>query len=58
MKISPEALALREKRNAAIRAAYDELNRQQKWSQSEIYAQLSDRFYLLERQLQYIVRGS
>ena len=43
MKTSPEALALREKRNAAIRAAYDELNRQQKWSQSEIYAQLSDR---------------
>ncbi len=58
MKSSPEASALREKRNAAIRAAYNELNKQQKWSQSEIYAQLSDRFFLLERQLQYIIRGT
>lgn len=58
MKTSDQALALRQKRDEAIRAAYRELNKQQKWSQGEIYAKLSDRFYLLERQLQYIVRGS
>ena len=58
MKTSKQALALRQKRDEVIRAAYTELNKQQKWSQGEIYHQLSDRFFLLERQLQYIVRGA
>ena len=58
MKLSEEALALRKKRDEAIRTAYWELNKQQKWSQTQIYDQLSERFFLLERQLQYIVRGS
>lgn len=57
MKTSEQALALREKRNRAIRAKYDELLKQNRWSQSEIYYQLSEQFYLLERQIQYIVHG-
>ena len=55
MKTSEQALALREKRNRAIRAKYDELLKQNRWTQSEIYYQLSEQFYLLERQIQYIV---
>ena len=57
MKTSKQALALREKRNRAIRAKYDELLKQNRWSQCEIYYQLSEQFYLLERQIQYIVHG-
>lgn len=57
MKQSEQALALCEKRNRAIRAKYDELLKQNRWSQSEIYYQLSEQFYLLERQIQYIIRG-
>lgn len=57
MKTSMEALALREKRNAAIRAMYDEMNKEQKWTQAEIYHRLSERFYLLERHLHNIVNG-
>ena len=55
MKQSEQALALREKRNRAIRAKYDELLKQDRWSQSEIYYQLSEQFYLLERQIYRIV---
>lgn len=55
MKTSEEAKALRAKRDAAIKAMYAELNKQQKWSQAEIYHRLSERFYLLERQLHNIV---
>lgn len=55
MKTSEQALALREKRNRAIRAKYDELLKQNRWSQSEIYYQLSEQFYLLERQIYRIV---
>lgn len=57
MKLSEQALALREKRNKAIRAKYDELLMQKRWTQSEIYYQLSEQFYLLERQISYIVHG-
>ena len=57
MKSSEQALALREKRNRAIRAKYDELLKQNKWSQGEIYYQLSEQFYLLERQINFIVHG-
>ena len=57
MKTSEQALALREKRNRAIRAKYDELLKQNRWTQSEIYYQLSEQFYLLEQQIQYIVHG-
>lgn len=55
MKTSMEAWVLREKRNAAIRAKYEEMNKEQKWTQAEIYHRLSERFYLLERQLHNIV---
>lgn len=55
MKQSEQALALREKRNRAIRAKYDELLKQNRWTQSEIYYQLSEQFYLLERQIYRIV---
>lgn len=55
MKTSEQALALREKRNRAIRAKYDELLKQNRWTQSEIYYQLSEQFYLLERQIYRIV---
>ena len=55
MKQSEQALALREKRNRAIRAKYDELLKQDRWPQSEIYYQLSEQFYLLERQIYRIV---
>ena len=57
MKTSMEAWALREKRNAAIRAKYEEMNKEQKWTQAEIYHRLSERFYLLERHLHNIVNG-
>ena len=55
MKTSEQALALREKRNHAIRAKYDEMLKENRWSQSDIYYQLSEQFYLLERQIQRIV---
>ena len=57
MRTSEEAKALRAKRDAAIKAMYAELNKEQKWSQAEIYHRLSERFYLLERQLHNIVNG-
>ena len=40
MKTSDQALALRHKRDEAIRAAYRELNKQQKWSQGRDLARL------------------
>ena len=57
MKLSEEALALYKKRDQAIRAAYDELNKNPKLSQAQIFHLLSERFYLLERQLYRIVYG-
>jgi len=63
MKMSQDALALREKRNRDIRAAFIELKNerdeknQQKWSFTQIYLILSDRFYLLPRQIQRIITG-
>ena len=58
MKNSKEALALREKRNSDIRAAYWQLRKLQTMRETDINEELSTRFYLLPRQLQYIVRGS
>jgi len=55
MKISEEALALRQKRKKDMKAMYDRLNKQQKYTQSQIYHLLSERFYLLDRQIQYIL---
>ena len=55
MKLSAEALALYQKRDKAIRAAYHELNKNHKLSQAQIYHLLSERFFLLERQLYRIV---
>ena len=57
MKLSEEALALYKKRDQAIRAAYDELIKNPKLSQAQIFHLLSERFYLLERQLYRIVYG-
>jgi hypothetical protein len=63
MKNSKEALALREKRNSDIKAAFNELlkvndeQNRQKWSFTQIYLILSDRFYLLPRQIQRIIHG-
>ena len=63
MKMSEDALALREKRNQDIRSAFKELKnerddqKQQKWSFTHIYFILSDRFYLLPRQIQRIITG-
>ena len=53
--MSEEALALREKRNKEIRKMYERLNKLQKYSQAEIYYKLSQRFYLLERQIYSII---
>jgi len=58
MKMSEEAWALREKRNQDIRAAYWQLRKLQTLRETDIYEELSNRFYLFPRQLQYIVRGS
>jgi len=63
MKMSQEALALRQKRNCDIKVAFNELKKvqdehnHQKWSFAEIYLILSDRFYLLPRQIQRIING-
>ena len=63
MKMSEEALALRQKRNRAIKAAFNELKKekneqnQQKWSFTEMYILLSEQFYLLPRQIQRIING-
>lgn len=57
MKRSDEALALYQKRDEAIREAYQELNKNHKLSQAQIYHRLSERFFILERQLYRIVMG-
>ena len=55
MKRSEEAKALYEERDKAVRTMYEELNKEQKYSQAEIFFLLSKRFFLLERQLYRIV---
>ncbi len=55
MKLSEEALALRQKRDKAIRASYDELLKNPKLSQAQIYHLLSEQYFLLERQLYRII---
>lgn len=57
MKLSEEAIALYKKRDQAICAAYDELNKNPKLSQAQIYHLLSERFFVLERQLYRIING-
>ena len=57
MKLSDEALALYQRRDNVIRDKYNELNKLQQYSQSQIYHMLSEQFFLLERQLYRIVNG-
>ena len=51
MKRSEETKALYEERDKAVRTMYEELNKEQKYSQAEIYYLLSKRFFLLDWQL-------
>ncbi len=57
MRQSEEAIALRKRRDEAIRMKYDELYKEQKYSQEDIFHLLSEQFFLLRRQLQVIIFG-
>ena len=57
MKLSDEAMDLYQRRDKVIRDKYNELNKLQQYSQSQIYHMLSEQFFLLERQLYRIVNG-
>lgn len=57
MKLSDEALDLYQRRDKVIRDKYNELNKLQQYSQSQIFHMLSEQFFLLERQLYRIVNG-